>query len=314
MLTRFGGPEVFALGEMADPVPGPDSEIVDVTLAGVNHADLRRRRGGHGSPALPAVLGADVVGHRRSDGRRVAALLTAGGGYAQVAAPLRRHTVEVPDQVTDEQALAVLEQGLTAWHSLHTLGRVGDGDVVVVTAGAGGVGHLAVQLARWAGARVVALASTPSKRAATLELGAHAAVDSRHPDLAAAVRAALGEAPTLVLDGVGGRTFEQLRASLAPFGRIVAYGRAGDDVRDTVTVDDLMTSSTGVLGFWLHRVLDDEELYRSSAVRLLHLAGRGVLRAWIGGRYPLPSVAAAHADLESRYTAGKLVIDVRRLS
>ncbi|MDI6098080.1 zinc-binding dehydrogenase [Actinoplanes sp. NEAU-A12] len=301
VITAFGGPDVFALAE----IPAPDGEVIDVTLAGVNFADVQRRRGEHERPPLPAVLGADVVGRRRADGRRVAAVLR-GGGYAQVAPA--HHVVEVPDEVSDEQALAVLEQGLTAWHCLHTLGRVDADDVVVVTAGAGGVGHLAVQLARAAGARVIAIASTPAKRALAAELGAHATVDSQHPDLGAA----LSETPTLVLDGVGGRTFEQLHAALAPFGRTVAYGGAGA-VRDTVAVGDLMTASTGVLGFRLQRVLDDEELYRSSAARLFHLAGRGVLTARIGGRHPLSAVGRAHADLENRVTSGKLVIDVRRL-
>jgi NADPH2:quinone reductase len=301
VITAFGGPDVFALAE----VPAPEGEVIDVTLAGVNYADIHRRRGVHERPPLPAVLGADVVG-RRADGRRVAALLGHGGGYARVAPA--RHTVELPDEVSDEQALAVLEQGLTAWHCLHTVGRVCADDVVVVTAGAGGVGHLAVQLARAAGARVIAVASSPAKRALAADLGAHACVDSNHPDLGAA----LDMAPTLVLDSVGGRTFEQLHAALAPFGRTVAYG-ATSGASGAVAVDDLMTTATGVLGFRLQQVLDDEELYRTSAARLFHLTGRGLLTALIGGRYPLSAVGRAHADLEARVTAGKLVIDVRRL-
>ncbi|MEV0899322.1 zinc-binding dehydrogenase [Actinoplanes sp. NPDC049802] len=299
VITAFGGPGVFALAE----TPEPDGDRIDVALAGVGHADVHLRRGEHGKPPLPAILGGDVVGRRRSDGRRVAAL-PGSGGYAQVTAARPRHTVEVPEDVGDEQALAVLEHGLTAWHSLHTLGRVTADDVVVVTAAAGGVGHLAVQLARAAGARVIATVSTPAERALAVELGAHAAVDANHP--------LLDEAPTLVLDGVGGPAFGRLRAELAPFGRIVAYAGVSD-VRGTVAVDDLMTSSTGVLGFRLQRVLDDEELYRSSAARLFHLAGRGLLTARIGGRYPLSGVGRAHADLEDRVTTGKLVIDVRRL-
>lgn len=308
VITAFGGPSVFGLAELDPPAAVGDAEIIDVTLAGVNFADVCRRRGQYERPPLPAILGADVVGRRRSDGRRVAALLRAGGGYAQVAAAPARHVVQVPDEVGDEQALAVLEQGLTAWHSLHTLGRVTGDDVVVVTAAAGGVGHLAVQLARAAGARVIGCASSETKRAFLTGLGAHATVDSNHPDLGAA----LDETPTLVLDGVGGRAFEQLHAALAPFGRIVAYGGAAG-VSTTVAVDDLMTSSTGVHGFRLQRVLDDEELYRSSAARLFHLAGLGVLTARIGGRYPLSGAGRAHADLEDRVTTGKLVIDVHRL-
>jgi NADPH2:quinone reductase len=302
VIVAFGGPGVFALTE----IPPPEGEVVDVTLAGITHTDLHRRRGGQERPALPAVLGADVVGRRRSDGRRVAALLRDGGGYAQVAPA--QHVVEVPGEVSDEQALAVLEQGLTAWHCLHTLGRAGADDVVVITAAAGGTGHLAVQLARSAGARVIALASSPAESAFLTELGAHDTVDANHPDLGAA----LGETPTLVLDSVGGRTFEQLHAALAPFGRIVAFGGAGD-VTGAVAVDDLVAASTGVLGFRLQRVLDDEELYRSSAARLFHLAGRGLLTARIGGLYPLSAVGRAHADLEGRTTSGKLVIDVHRL-
>jgi NADPH2:quinone reductase len=282
VIVAFGGPDVFALTE----IPSPAGDVIDVTVAGINYADVHRRRGEYEKPPLPAVLGADVVGRLRGDGRRVAALLRAGGGYAQVAPA--QHVVDVPGEVSDEQALAVLEQGLTAWHSLHTLGRVGADDVVVITAAAGGVGHLAVQLARAAGARVIGLASSPAKRAFLTELGAHATVDSNHPDLGSA----LGEAPTLVLDSVGGPTFEQLHAALAPFGRIVAYGGASD-VANTVAVDDLMTASTGA--------------------RLFHLAGRGLLTARIGGRYPLSAVGRAHADLESRTTSGKLVIDVHRL-
>ncbi|WP_430789773.1 quinone oxidoreductase family protein [Actinoplanes sp. G11-F43] len=307
VITAFGGPDVFALDDVPDPVGGPvriDPILIDVTLAGVDPGDLARRRG-FGGPPLPAVLGADVVGRRRYDGRRVAALLGTGGGYARVAAAPARHVVEIPDEVGDAPALAVLGPGLTAWHCLHTLGRIDPDDVVVVTAAAGGVGHLAVQMARAAGARVIGLASTPMRREFARGMGAHATADSRHPD----VGAALDEAPTLVLDGVGGRMFTQLRAVLAPFGRMVTYsGPVG-----AFTADEVRATSTGVLGFALPRLLDDEELYRSSASRLFHLVGRGLLNPRVGGVYPLSRVGRAHADLEDRVVSGRAVIDVRRL-
>jgi NADPH2:quinone reductase len=348
MLTDPGGPRLFAVAEIPEPVPGPGAEIIDVTLAGVGHADLHVRRGGRPGGRIPAVLGADVVGRHRTDGRRMAALLPSGGGYAWVAAPLRRYAVEVPDSVTDEQALAVLTPGLTAWHSLHTLGRIDGDDQVVVTAGAGETGLLAVQLARWAGARVLAIAPSPESRAAAMSLGAHLTVDAAHPDPGAAAHAAFGAAPTLVLHETGGPAFAGLREALAPFGRIVVHrgpgcggtsagnrgnggvsagdggggtsaanaenGGVGGDPGDTIAVDDLMAASTGVLGFDPLRVLADEELYRSSAARLFHLAGRGVLRALVGGRYPLGSVGQAHADLEAGITLGRLLIEVRRLT
>ncbi|WP_433304760.1 quinone oxidoreductase family protein [Actinoplanes sp. CA-030573] len=309
VITSFGPPDVLVSAEVEEPTAPPGHELVDVTLAGVNYADIYRRRGEYEVPALPAVLGADIVGLRRRDGRRVAALLRSGGGYAQTAAAPSNHIVEVPDNVTDEQALAVLEQGLTAWHSLHSLGRIVSEDVVVITAAAGGVGHLAVQLARDAGAQVIALASTADKRAFARKIGADAVADSAIPDLSNAVRQALGTEPTLILDSVGGSSFEQLHAALAPFGRIVAYGGASD-ISNTVSVDDLMEASTGVLGFWLQRVLDDPRRYRDTASRLFELVADGRLRPHVGRHYPLADAAAAHADLECRRSIGKLLLDV----
>ncbi|GAA1626485.1 quinone oxidoreductase family protein [Actinoplanes couchii] len=270
VIAASDGPDVFALDEVPEPSGG--AILIDVTLAGVSLRDLEHRRGPH----APPVLGTDVVGRRRSDGRRVAALLPDGGGYAQVVAAPAGHVVEVPDEVGDEQALAVLEQGLTAWHCLHTVGRVDPGDVVLVaTAGAGGAGHLEIQLARSAGARVIASVQDGT--------------------------------PTLILDGIGGRLFEQLRAVLAPFGRIVTYG----EPLGSVPVAPLVTASTGVLGFDLRQVLADEELYRSSAARLFHLVERGVLTFPESPVYPLSAVGRAHTDLENRVVAGKPLIDVR---
>ncbi|HWS37007.1 MAG TPA: zinc-binding dehydrogenase [Actinoplanes sp.] len=270
VITAAGGPDVFALDEVPEPAGG--TVLIDVTLAGVSRRDLAQRRDG----GPPPVLGTDVVGRRRSDGCRVAALLPAGGGYAQVAAAAAGHVVEVPDDVGDQQALAVLEQGLTAWHCLHTVGRVDSGDLVlVVTVGAGGAGHLEIQLARAAGARVIGAV---------------------HDD-----------PPTLILDAVGGRFFTGLRAVLAPFGRIVTYG----DPVGAVEVGTLVAASTGVLGFDLRQVLDDEALYRSSAARLFHLVERGVLTFPDSVVYPLSAVGRAHADLEDRVVAGKPMIDLR---
>jgi len=165
VLREFGGVEGLRLAEVPQPVAGEGESLIDVTLAGLNFADLEIRAGLYAPPPLPAVLGVDVVGRRRSDGRRVVALLRDGGGYAQVAVARDACTVEVPDDIDDAQAVSLLEQGCTAYCALLTAGRLRPGEQVAVSAAAGGVGHLAVQIALALGARTVAgVASTPAKR------------------------------------------------------------------------------------------------------------------------------------------------------
>src|SRR4051794_31413477 len=177
--SRFGGPEVLTLADIPDPVPAPGQLLIDVTAAGVNFADIRRVEGAYGSPVLPFVPGSEVVG-RDPDGRRVLAPTPgAAGGYAGRAAVAAATAVPVPAGVSDGAALALLVQGLTAWHLLANSARLRDGESVVVNAAAGGVGSLAVQLARRFGAgRGIATASTAAQRELALGLGADAAVDS----------------------------------------------------------------------------------------------------------------------------------------
>ena len=140
----------------------------------------------------------------------------------------------MPDGVSDEQALAVVLQGATAWHLLRTSAHLAEGESVVVIAGAGGVGSLAVQLAkRWGAGRVIATASSPEKRALAEELGADATVDPALADddpkqFTGALREANGGKPVdIVLEMTGGNVFDGSLSALAPFGRLVAYGMAG---------------------------------------------------------------------------------------
>ncbi|MEU6232773.1 zinc-binding dehydrogenase [Kitasatospora sp. NPDC047058] len=310
VIRRYGGPEEFRTETLSEPAPGPGQVLVDVTLAGLNYADLHCREGEYRRHPLPAVLGADVVGRRRDDGRRVAALLRSGGGYAQVARADEAFTVEVPDGVGDDQALALLEQGATAYGALTLLGRLRPGERVVVTAAAGGVGHLAVQLARELGAgRVVGLASTAAKREFVRSLGADATLDPADPQLVAR----LGESGgvDLFVDSVGGGVLRSGLAALAPFGRLLCVGARGGP-EESFSVAELAEGSVGVLGFWLQHVLEDRALFAGVAEHLFRLAGEGRLVAHIDRVVPLDGVADAHRAMGARATMGKVLVDVRR--
>lgn len=311
VIHRYGGPEELRVETVPEPVAGPGRVLVDVTLAGLNYADLEIRAGDYLQLPLPAVLGVDVVGRRREDGRRVVALLRTGGGYAEVAVPEAAHTVEVPDGVDDEQALALLEQGGTAYGALVLAGRLRPGDAVGVSAAAGGVGHLAVQLARELGAsRVVALASTPEKREFLRSLGADSVLDPEDPDLAA--RLAESGGLDLFLDSVGGRVLRAGLAGLAPFGRLVSVGARGG-VEDGFTMGELNERSAGAQGFWLKHVLADRALFEEVADHLFRLAAEKRVVAWIDRTVPLSGVAEVHRAMAARRTRGKVLVDVRRV-
>src|ERR1700710_3080349 len=176
-ITRFGGPEVMDVVDLPDPTPGDCEQLFDISSSGVNFADTHQTENSYLAPQeLPLIPGAEFVG-TTAGGPRVVGLL-AGGGYAEKVATNPRLSWPVPDEVTDEQALAVVLQGATAWHLLRTSAHLAEGESVVVIAGAGGVGSLAVQLARrWGAGRVIATASSSEKRALTEKLGAHASVD-----------------------------------------------------------------------------------------------------------------------------------------
>src|SRR4051812_14891630 len=147
-ITRFGGPEVLDVVELPEPEPVTGQQLYDVSTAGLNFADTHQIENSYlAQQQLPLIPGAEFVGTPVGGGRRVVGLLE-GGGYPEKVVPPASLPWPVPVGVTDEQALAVVLQGSTAWHLLRPSAPLAGGESVVVIAGAGGVGSLAVQLAR----------------------------------------------------------------------------------------------------------------------------------------------------------------------
>src|SRR4051812_21198425 len=309
-VQEFGGPEVLQVADVPMPEPGTGEVLIRVTRAGINYADTHQRRNEYLAKAeLPLIPGTEVAGVREDTGERVVAV-TGTGGYAEYATAPAALTVPLPDGVDDATALALLVQGLTAWHLYRTSARVREGESVVVHAGAGGVGSLAVQLGRPMGAgRVIATASSEEKRALALELGADAAVDSAPEGLAdRLVGANLDRRVDVVFEMAGGEVFEQSLHALAPFGRLVAYGGASGEP-NAVQTGRLMRRSASVVGFWLMHCMASPEMLAEPLADLFARAARGELRAIVGATYPLAEAARAHTDMEARRTTGKLLLD-----
>ncbi|MCP3104028.1 zinc-binding dehydrogenase, partial [Myxococcus sp. K15C18031901] len=210
---EVGGPEVLRLEEVPAPTPGPGEVLIRVKAAGVNFADTERRRGLYDANApLPRILGSEAAGLVEQVGpgvdtswlgRRVVAL--APNSYAELTTTSVHELLELPETVSFEEAAGLLVQGLTAWHLIHTSSRLAAGQSVLIHAAAGGVGLLAIQLAKQVGARVLGTVSTGAKAELAREVGADAVfIHGARRDLADWVRRETeGRGVDVVLDSIG---------------------------------------------------------------------------------------------------------------
>ena len=309
-ISEFGGPEVLRVTEVPDPVPSDGLVLVDVTSAGVNYADTHQVENSYlSATTLPMIPGSEVVG-KLPDGTRVAAFALSGG-YAEKALAYPHMTFPLPDDVTDGQALSLMVQGLTAWHLLRTSTHLQSGESVVVHAAAGGVGTLAVQLAKqWGAGRVIAVASSDDKLKLALDLGADVGVLAGADDLKGALQEANGGRKVdIVLEMVGGPTFDASLAALAPFGRLATFGMAGRVPPKPVHAGELMAKSRAVIGFWLAHCFGSAELLQPQMAELLGMVSAGTLTPLVGGTYALADARLAHEALRSRGSVGKLVLE-----
>ena len=310
-ITEFGGPEVLTLTDVPSPTPGGGQVLVQVASAGVNYADTHQVENSYLAPAqLPMIPGAEVVG-TLEDGTRVAAF-TMSGGYCEQALVYPHMAFPLPDDVSDGEALSLMVQGLTAWHLLKTSTHMAPGESVVVHAAAGGVGTLAVQLAKhWGAGNVIAVASSDDKLKVALDLGADVGVLAGSEDLKGALEEANGgKKVDIVLEMVGGPTFDASLAALAPLGRLATFGMAGRVPPSPVNAGQLMSKSRAVIGFWLAHCFAKPELLQPQMAELLGMVAAGTLKPQVGGSYPLADARLAHEALRSRGTIGKLILTV----
>ncbi|KJE27056.1 zinc-binding dehydrogenase family protein [Geobacillus kaustophilus] len=316
--VEYGGPDVLRVCEGERPKPSGRQVVIEAEAIGVNYADTARREGRYIVPTpLPFVPGTEVAGVVREvgpkvqtvrPGQRVVALIESGG-YAEFVAVDERAVVPLSDGMDARQAAALPVQGLSAYHILKTMGRLEEGETVLVHAAAGGVGTIAVQLAKRFGAKtVIATASTEEKRALAERLGADVTIDYTKDDWAAAVMEATGgRGVDVALEMAGGDVFHQTLDCLAPFGRLVVYGAASGEMTRLNPVR-LMAKNWSVIGFFLPQIMKKRALYEQSLRELLAWVQEGSLKLMIGGVYPLEQAAEVHRLLQGRKTHGKLLL------
>lgn len=307
-ITAFGGPDVMQYTELPDPIAGDSEVVLDITAVGINYADTHQTENSYLSPqTLPMVPGIEVTGIYK--GKRYLASVSSGG-YAQKAVAHQGALIPIPDSVTDQQALCMLVQGSTAWHLLKTMAHVQPGQSVVIHAAAGGVGTIAIQLAKMWGAKVIAVTSSPAKSDLAKSLGADLVVDANSADLGKALRDANGgRGVDVVLEMVGGKTFDESLLALGTFGKLITFGMASRTAPTPIHPGSLMHGSKTVAGFWLANCFGKKELMHDVIAELFELIATGKLRPIIGATYPLSKAGDAHRSMLARETTGKIALD-----
>jgi NADPH:quinone reductase len=303
---RHGGPDVLEHKETPEPEPAEDEVLVRVEAIGVNFRDVYEREGRSYRLEPPAIVGVEGAGSVVDTGERVG-WIGVPGTYAELVAARREQLVPVPDGVRTEVAAAAMLQGMTAHYLSHDSYTVGDGDWVLVHAGAGGVGLLLIQMARLRGGRVIATTSTDEKAALASDAGANEVIGYEgFADRAREITGGVGMAA--IYDGVGKSTFMEGFDALAPTGRMILYGAASGQP-DPLEVTVLQAKgSLYVQRPTLQTYTRTPELLHDRAAALFELIAIGAVEVHIGAKYPLSQARQAHEDLEARRTTGKLLL------
>ena len=319
-VSEFGGPEVLDFVDIECPSPGEGEVLIEVKAVGVNYADTMRRRNEYlEETPLPFVPGFEVSGvvaevgagvEDVSEGDPVVTLLEIGGYAGYVVAPAE-NLIPIPEGMDFDEAAAIPLQGLTAYHILKTSGMLEEGESVLVHAAAGGVGYLAVQMAKLMGASpIIATASTQEKLDFARNLGADVLINYTEEDWPDQVLEATGgEGADVILEMVGGDFIQKNLECLAPFGRMVVYGLASGE-RGTLAPMDLMHHNQIVTSFYLPRILVTRpDLLGPALEEVLGWISSGEVSLTVGARYPLDQAPDAHDALEGRQTTGKIVLN-----
>jgi NADPH2:quinone reductase len=314
LFDSFGGPEVLQFRELPDPVVPPGHVLLAMRAAGLNFADLHRRRGNYFLPGeAPHINGYEGAGVVVAVGEGVKGMAIGDRvGFAdcpfanatRVAVPVDK-AIPLPDDIGFVEAAAMLLQGLTAQYLVEDSYPVRAGETVLVHAAGGGVGQALIQLAAAKGARVVGLASTGEKRATAEDLGVQVCIDYAD-GWSTRVRDHVGGGVDAVFDSVG-TTFLQSLSCLKDRGTLVAFGTAGGNP-PSINPQLLMERSLSVVGGDLWNHLDGRETRIDRADRLFQAIRLRTLKLPKIERYPLAHGPDAHRRMENRSFFGKIVM------
>lgn len=335
VVTKFGPPEVLKIKDIPDPIPGNEEILIRVKTIGLNFADVMARLGVYPSipnpPFIPGIevagiverIGKGVRGFRKGD--RVMAF-TQLGGYAELAKTPARNARKIPQGISLDHAASLMVTGLTAFHGLSTLANVRKGERVLIHAGAGGVGTIAIQMARHLGLEVFATASSAQKLEIMKKLGANHVINYAQTDFVEVIREITkGDGVDVIFDSVGGSVMRRSMKVLAPMGRYVLFGFASvagkrsinrlKALREIVSTPlvyppSMVTKNIGILGFNLYFLSHKVEYMKGAVEQVLKWYQAKKIVPVIGSTFEFDRIADAQAHLQSRESQGKIVVYV----
>lgn len=323
-IHEYGDASVLRIEDVAVPAPAADEVQIAVKAIGINRAEVMFRnhaylqeaefpsRLGYEAAGTVAAVGADVTGF--AEGEAVSVIppldIARWGTYGEIANVPARLVVKHPAALSFEEAAAVWMQYVTAWGALVEQAKLGEGDFVIVTAASSSVGLAAFQIARMVGATVIATTRTGAKRQALIDAGAHHVIATGEEDLVARVMEITdGQGARVVLDPVGGPSFEPLIESMARGGILLQYGALSDEPTPFPLFSVLGKSLTLKGYLYSEIVSDDAALDRAKAFIVAGLES-GALKPRIAHTFPLDAIQDAHRFLESNEQIGKVVVTV----
>lgn len=315
---RIGSPDVLVCEDIPDPAPRAGEVRVRVRAVGVNYADVHFRKGEYFiKPQLPDIPGLEAAGEVDALGEGVTdfrvgdrVMGTGPKGYAEKMVMPQARVYPIPPELSFEEAACLPVQGLTAMHVLGFRAQFRKGEKVLVHAAAGGVGSLAVQIAKKLGASlVVGTASAEKKKKVLEDLGVDVIADRKAGDLVQTVKRASAAGVDVILEMGGGTdAYKRNLACLAHEGRMVVYGAASGDVRGTIEPIGLMSKNLAVLGYYLTAVVDRRELCAPAIAELAADVVAKRIRLLRGPAFPLDRASEAHRTLEGGASIGKIVL------
>ncbi len=315
-IQRVGGPEVLHLCEVDSPFLTSGDALIKVSTAGVNFIDIYHRLGRYPMvlPFTPGIEGVGVITELTADapdnlrvGDRVGWVMTPGA-YAEYAVVASERLIPIPREISDQDAIALLVQGMTAHYLAHDSHQIQPGEIAVVHSGAGGVGLLLTRYLKSRGALVVATASTAHKRELAQMAGAdHALGYEDFKDLIMDISDGIGA--HVVYDGVGLDTFDTSISCLRPHASMVVYGAASGPV-PAFELSKISKGSIFLTRPSLGDFIADRRSLLGRADEVFSAFHRGDMQVAIGGCYPLAQAEQAHRDLEARKTTGKLMLTI----
>ncbi|MCB9745848.1 MAG: zinc-binding dehydrogenase [Alphaproteobacteria bacterium] len=330
-ISKAGEPDVLELRESPDPEPGPGQVRIQVEAAGINFADIMARQGLYpDAPPLPCVVGYEVGGVIDAVGEGVDAArvgepviaATRFGGYSSAVVVNAGQALRRPEGMSAAEGASIVVTGMTAWMMLIEMGRVREGDRVLVHSAGGGVGLMALDLIKWRGATAIGTASG-GKHAFLRERGYDELIDYREQDFAEAL--AGGPGLDLILDPIGGEYWSKGLGLLRTGGRLVCFGMSSASTGTSRNVLSLMRSfasvpwtrfnpmhlmdkNIGVMGVNMGHMWDEADRLAGWLVEILKLVEQGVVRPLVHAEVPHTEAAEAHAMIHRRENVGKVVI------